>query len=83
MEYIVPNMRIAVVTSINDEAEVEECVAQLIQLEQDHFIAGFHQHIEKDRQKAWHDRHIKNKQFQQGYLVLLYDSKFMKHLGKL
>ena len=37
----------------------------------------------KDQQKAWHDRHIKYKQFATGDLVLLYDSKFIKHPGKL
>ena len=56
---------------------------QLIQLDEDHFIACFHQHVEKYQQKEWHDRHIKNKQFQQGDLVLLYDNKFLKHPGKL
>ena len=54
-----------------------------MQLEEDCFVAGFHQRIEKDRQKSWHDRHIKKKHFQQGDLVLMYDSKFMKHPGKL
>ena len=37
----------------------------------------------KDQQKAWHDHHIKQKQFATRYLVLLYDSKFIKHPGKL
>ena len=34
--------------------------------------------MQKSREKAWHDRHIKKKQFQQGDLMLLYDIKFMK-----
>ena len=55
----------------------------MVHLEEDLFIAGFHQCIEKYQQKAWHDFQIQKKQFQQGDLVLLYDSKFMKHLGKL
>ena len=38
--------------------------------------------MQKAREKVWHDRHIKKKQFQQGDLVLLYDSKFMKFPGK-
>ena len=38
--------------------------------------------MQKAREKAWHDRHIKKKQFQIGDLVLLYNSKFMKFLGK-
>ena len=55
----------------------------MVHLEEDLFIAGFHQCIEKDRQKAWNDRHIKDKKFTHGDLVLLYYSKSMKHLGKL
>ena len=47
------------------------------------FIAGFHQTVEKQRQKAWHDRHIRIKPFKFGGLVLLYDSKFFKHPWKL
>ena len=47
------------------------------------FQACFHPRVEKDQQKYWHDQHIKKKQFQQGGLVLMYDSKFVKHLGKL
>ena len=61
MEYIVPSLRIAAVTGMDDEATLEECVVYLIQLEDDRFITSFHQHIKKDRQKAWHDHHIKNK----------------------
>ena len=56
---------------------------QLVQMEEDQFIVGFHQQVEKDRQKEWHDRHIKEKYFQRGYMVLLYDIKFAKHPGKL
>ena len=37
--------------------------------------------MQKAREKAWHDRHIKKKQFKQGDLVLLYDRKFMKLPG--
>jgi hypothetical protein len=36
----------------------------------------------KEREKAYHDRHIKKKAFKQGDLVLVYDSKFLKHPGK-
>ena len=67
-----------------DDAEaLEELITQLVQIEEDCFIAGFHQHVAKDQQKAWHDHHINNKQFVEWDSVLLYDSKFMKHLGKL
>ena len=59
-----------------------ERLAQLLNLEEDRFIAGFHQKVQKACEKAWHDRHIKHKIFQEGDLVLLYDSKFIKFPGK-
>ena len=52
-------------------------------MEEDHFIVGFNQNVEKQRQKGWNDRHITIKQFKVGGLILMYDSKFLKHLGKL
>jgi hypothetical protein len=54
----------------------------LVKLEEDRFIIGFHQWVHKEREKAYHDRHIKKKAFKQGDMVLIYDSKFMKHPGK-
>ena len=38
--------------------------------------------MQKEREKAYQDRHIKKKAFKLGDLVLVYDNKFMKHLGK-
>ena len=83
MEYIVPSLCIAAATGMDYAEALEERIAQLIQLEEDRFTVGFHQQVAKDRQKAWHDHHIKKKQFAEGDLVLLYDSKFIKHPGKL
>jgi hypothetical protein len=54
----------------------------LIELEEDIFITGFHQQVQKEREKAYHDKHIKKKEFNEGDIVLVYDSKYMKHLGK-
>ena len=64
MEYIVPSLCIVAATSMADEAALEERLDQLVQLKEDLSVVGFHQRIEKDRQKAWHDRHINNKQYQ-------------------
>ena len=52
-------------------------------MEEERFIVGFHKKVEKQRQKVWHDRHIKNKQFEIVILVLMYDSEIFKHPGKL
>jgi hypothetical protein len=57
-------------------------LAKLVQLEEDRFVVGFHQQVQKEREKAWHDRHIKHKKFQVGDLVLIYDNKFMQHPWK-
>jgi hypothetical protein len=51
----------------------------LLELEKDRFITGFHQQVQKEREKDYYDRHIKRKTFKYGDLVLLYENKFMKH----
>ena len=48
----------------------------MLELEEDIFVAGFHQQVEKNREKAWHDRHIKSKAIKERDLVLMYDKKF-------
>jgi hypothetical protein len=54
----------------------------LVELEENIFIAGFHQQVQKEREKAYHDSHIKKKAFKQGDLEMVYDSKFIKHPRK-
>ena len=54
----------------------------MLELEEDRFIAGFHQKVQKARDEDWHDRHIKHKIFQVGDLVLLYESKFLRQPHK-
>jgi hypothetical protein len=82
MEFIVSSLRVAVITDLSDSGAVEERLSQLLQLEEDRFVTGFHQQVQKAREKSWHDRHIKQKRFQVGDLVLLYDNKFMQHPRK-
>jgi hypothetical protein len=52
-------------------------------MEEDRILVGFHQQVQKARDKSWHDRHIKRKNFKKGDLVLIYDSKSIQHPGKL
>jgi hypothetical protein len=82
MDFIVPSLHIATITDLSDSGAVEERLSQLVQLEEDHFVAGFHQQVQKAREKAWYDRHIKQFFFQVGDLVLWYDNKFMQHTRK-
>ena len=51
-EYIVPSLRVATIIEMTDVDDVEEILLQLIHLEQEHFIARFHQNVEKQRQKV-------------------------------
>ena len=83
MEYIVPSLRINSITEMKDVGTIEEILSQVLQLEEYLFIISYHQRVEKERQKSWHDHRIKFKQSHPGYFTLLYDNKFLKHPGKL
>lgn len=75
MEYIVPSLRIATVMDMFDRNTMEEQLARLVDLEEDRFVIGFHQQVQKDH-------HIKCHTFKVEDLVLIYDSKFTKFAGK-
>ena len=68
---------------MTDCEALEERLAQLEELEEERFLVGFHQQVQKQCEKAWHDHHIKLGTFKENNLVLLYDSKFEKFPGKL
>jgi hypothetical protein len=53
-----------------------------MEMQEDRILEGFHQEVQKARDKSWHDKHIKNKSFKEGDLVLLYDSKFLQQPDK-
>jgi hypothetical protein len=82
MEYLVPSLRIVAFTGMDDTGTVHKRLTQLVELQEDRFIAGFHQQVQKEREKAYHDRNIKKKAFKQGDLVLMYENKFTKHHWK-
>ena len=82
MEYILPILRIGQITGMAETDMVQERLAQLLVLEEDRFITGFHQKVQKAREKYWHDRHIKSKTLQIRDLLLVYESKFLKFPGK-
>ena len=82
MEDIVPSLKIVVLTDMEDEEIVHERLLNLVELEEDRFVVGFHQQVQKYREKAWHDRNIKIKEIKTEDLVLLYDKKFAWFPGK-
>lgn len=53
------------------------------ELKEEWFLAGFYQQGQKHYENAWQDQHVKFCTFKMNYLVLIYDSKFDKFLGKL
>ena len=79
MEYIVPSLRIVAITKLKYVDAIEEILLQLVQLEEKFFVARFHIHVENQRKKVWHDRHIKRKHFEVKGLVLIYGRKNFKH----
>jgi transposase InsO family protein len=82
IEYLVRSLRIIAFTDMDDTGVFQDRLMQLVELEEDRFIVGFHQQVQKERENAYHDKHIKKKVFKQGDLVLVYESKFMNHPGK-
>ena len=52
IEYIVPSLKITTLTNLVDEETVNERLLNLVELEEDRFVAGFHQQVQKNREKA-------------------------------
>jgi hypothetical protein len=52
-------------------------LSELLEREEDYFVTGFHQQVQKAREKACHDKNIKQKKFHMGDLVFLYENKFL------
>ena len=82
MEYTISSLKFTALTNMVDEETVNERLLNLVELEEDRFVAGFHQQAQKNREKSWHDRHIKSKAIKTAYLVLMYDKKFAWFPGK-
>lgn len=47
MEFIVPSLRIVVVTNLTNTNAVRSRLKALIELEEDRLIVGFHQNVQK------------------------------------
>jgi hypothetical protein len=52
-------------------------------MEEDRILEGFHQQVQKAKDKAWHYRHITKKTFKEGDLVFLYDNNSFQHPGNM
>ena len=45
MEYIVPSLKITTVTDMVEKETLNERLLNLVELEEDRFVAGFHQQV--------------------------------------
>jgi hypothetical protein len=48
MDYLVPSLRIVSFTDMDDTDAIHERLEWLVELEEDRFITGFHQQIQKE-----------------------------------
>ena len=47
MEYILSSLRIVVLCEMIDVDSIKQILSQIVQIEEEHFVVGFHQNIEK------------------------------------
>ena len=66
---------VAQILHVDVEQARKDRLLQLNKLEEHRLMAIQHQEIQKQQQKAWHDRNIKNKNLSVGDLALLYNSR--------
>jgi hypothetical protein len=82
LEFLVPSLCVPTITKMTKRGTIQKRLNQLMEMEEYRILDGFHQEVQKERDKSWHDKHIKNKSFKEGELVLLYDKKKFQHPGK-
>jgi hypothetical protein len=63
LDYLIPILCIATITEMTKRGALQEILSHLMDLEEDIIIEGFHQEVQKSKDKEWHDRHIKKKNF--------------------
>ena len=61
----------------------ERRMLQLRELDELRLEAYESSKIYKERTKRWHDKHVMRKQFEEGDMVLLFNSKLRLFLGRL
>jgi hypothetical protein len=63
LELLVPSLQVTRITNMTERGAIQERLSQLMSMEEDRILAGFHQEVHKARDKSWHDQHIKKKSF--------------------
>ena len=72
-------------TQLNMDSKMasEKCMLQLSELEEFRNEAYESEKIYKEKTKAWHEKHISRKEFEEGQRVLLFNSRLKLFQGKL
>jgi hypothetical protein len=52
LEFLVPNLHIAIITNMTTRGTIQKRLSQLMELEEDNIVEGFHQGVQKARDKA-------------------------------
>jgi hypothetical protein len=77
LEYLIPILCITSIANMIERGTTQEILDQLMELEEDKIIVDFHQEVQQEKDKSWHDRNTKKKNFKVGDLVLLYDNTYL------
>ena len=72
MEFVVPNLRITSLMRWDDQESLKHRLDSLNRLDEHRRMAEWATQVDKARQKAWHDRNLRQNKFKEGDLVLLY-----------
>ncbi|XP_024516387.1 uncharacterized protein LOC112341110 [Selaginella moellendorffii] len=83
LELEVPFLRTAVAHNYDWDGAVQQRLEQLEKLDETRLLAFQAREVLQRQRKKWYDRHLRAKSFQEGDLVLLYESKYWKRPGKL
>jgi hypothetical protein len=52
LEFLVPSLRVATITNMTERGVVKERLNKLMEMEEDKILAGFHQEVQKVRDKS-------------------------------
>ena len=82
IEFLVPTLRVAQSLGWTGH-ELSDRIDHLEQLDEDRLLVVAGIYTEKRRQKCWHDKNVRTKEFHKGDLVLLYTLKKQKRKLKM
>eukprot|EP00253_Pinus_taeda_P032971 PITA_32971 len=83
IEFEYNTLRLAAQRDLDFSHAQQETLLQLNGLDEQRMQALLHSEVVQFQRKIWHDRHLKENQFQIGDWALLYDSRYKDFKGKL